>query len=81
MTDRRTRESRDAEVIEQIRKGGGLSTEWLKRNRTRPAAFDRVLAAGLIEVVNSEPPFMRYRVAKKPWWARLIERFVGRDDE
>lgn len=75
MTDRRTRDYREAEVLDVIRLTGGASPIWLRAHPGRFPALRRLADAELIASCGDpSPEFMRFEILpdEPPTW---IERF------
>lgn len=82
MSDKRTRDYRDGEILDTVIRTGGISPLWLKANPNRPAALERVKAAGLIrEVDGSFEHFQRFEIVphKPTLWERFCEWARGVD--
>lgn len=66
MTDLRTRAGREEEIINAIRKDGGLSVFWATENQVRAGAVDRLIRNGTIKRIMpiGQFPFCEYEVMK-----------------
>jgi hypothetical protein len=64
----RTREGREAEVIEQVKTRGGFSVFWATESQTRAHAIDRLSGSGRIVRKRNNPrdvyPWCVYAIAK-----------------
>ena len=81
MTDRRYCDYRDGEILDTIIRTGGISPLWLKSNRNRPAALERLLDDGVIRAVpGSWQHFTRYEIvpaAPPTLWERFARWVKG----
>lgn len=63
MTDLRTREGREKEIIDRINEHGGFSILWVTDNQKRAVAADRLIARNVIIRQKDAYPWCSYIIS------------------
>ena len=63
-TDMRTRQGREEQIRERVKKYGGFFRSWIKEDKKRQTAAKRMIDSGEIKATVGSSPWIVVRLAK-----------------